>query len=309
MTEGPGSDAAATIETKVESLDVAPVEKASPSPSVTSVSDAPIPTYPCIPVSHGYGFPSNPFAVSDVTSMTQASRPIQALLGSLMPTSPVSDWALAVTSLHSEVLALREMLTGHERTIDILHGEIFLLRKSLLVAQASQYAPRNEGIMIGPKPTEGFSIASSSAMAASPFGFSPTPNTAFKVPSPKASGSVVKPGASQASAPPPSAILGTHKSPTNNDLKRKWNRISPEPVCAGCGTRDTPRWRLGANRSRVCNACGLLFRKMQLASKAQGVPMPATNIPILKRRKKTNSISALLNVAMMEPSHLKPCKV
>eukprot|EP00742_Colponemidia_sp_Colp-10_P002626 GILJ01002805.1.p1 GENE.GILJ01002805.1~~GILJ01002805.1.p1 ORF type:complete len:249 (+),score=22.02 GILJ01002805.1:82-747(+) len=61
----------------------------------------------------------------------------------------------------------------------------------------------------------------------------------------------------------------------NNTAKRVWTRIPANPACAVCATTSTPRWRLGANNARVCNACGLFYRKTQVSDGGKKLKLKA----------------------------------
>eukprot|EP00742_Colponemidia_sp_Colp-10_P000646 GILJ01000705.1.p1 GENE.GILJ01000705.1~~GILJ01000705.1.p1 ORF type:complete len:273 (-),score=18.64 GILJ01000705.1:297-1034(-) len=57
--------------------------------------------------------------------------------------------------------------------------------------------------------------------------------------------------------------------------KRVWLRIPRDVRCAKCGVTESSRWRLGENNARVCNACGLMHRKLLRSKKLSDMRKPA----------------------------------
>eukprot|EP00742_Colponemidia_sp_Colp-10_P010717 GILJ01011796.1.p1 GENE.GILJ01011796.1~~GILJ01011796.1.p1 ORF type:complete len:234 (-),score=20.56 GILJ01011796.1:168-869(-) len=75
--------------------------------------------------------------------------------------------------------------------------------------------------------------------------------------------------------------------------------------CSVCGTVETPRWRYGFDRSRVCNACGLQIQKRKRAMSAQQQTTTAEVQEPSSKRNKVYNISYLLNPAA-ESAELLP---
>eukprot|EP00743_Colponemidia_sp_Colp-15_P001438 GILK01001577.1.p1 GENE.GILK01001577.1~~GILK01001577.1.p1 ORF type:complete len:271 (-),score=33.61 GILK01001577.1:480-1187(-) len=71
--------------------------------------------------------------------------------------------------------------------------------------------------------------------------------------------------------------------------KRVWLRIPRDVRCAKCGVTESSRWRLGENNARVCNACGLMHRKLLRYKKLSDARKPAKTLSTGLKRESSDS--------------------